>query len=98
MNDKRQQRSQGAGHGVPVEDAVLHTHPPVGPKRLEEVALGVERNTPYNIAQPRSEEEGQQDARQSEDDVEKAPPQFVLDSTTKFNADAAEHQQPQHYH
>src|SRR5208283_4319173 len=95
MSDQRHQCDNAADHGVPVEDAVLFAHAPVGPQRLEKVAISVERDAAYDITQRRSKKDGQQDARQSEDGVEEALPQVVVDVCAELNADAAQHEEPQ---
>src|ERR1035438_9077894 len=98
VHDQCHQRNQAADDGVPVKDAVLRTHAPVRPQRLKEIAVGLQRNAAHHVAQSGAEEDSQQDARNSKDDIEEALPHRVLNMGAELNADAAQHQQPQHHH
>src|SRR5215831_2082936 len=66
-----------------------------GSKKKPSALSGTPRMT---FAQCRSEEDRQQNARQSEDDVAKAFPKFVLDATAKLDTNGSKHEQPQNHH
>src|SRR5258706_2239597 len=70
----------------------------VGPERLKEIAACIERNTAHHIAECSSEKHTQQNAGNTEHDVEESLPNPVLDVSAEFNADAAQNEQPQHNH
>src|SRR5208337_1379458 len=98
MNGECYQCDHATDDGVPVENAVLLAHAPVGPQGFEEVTVGMERNAADHVAQCRAEEDSQQDAGQAEDNVEESFPHLVLDVRAELDADGAQHQQPQNHH
>src|SRR5437899_12312533 len=70
----------------------------IGPQRLEEVAILIERNAADHIAQRGSEEDGQQSAGNRKDDIKEALPHGIFHVGTKLDSDGTQHQQPQHHH
>src|SRR5258708_428599 len=70
----------------------------VAPERLKEIAACIERNTAHHIAECCSEKYTQQNAGNTEYDVEEVVPDPVLDVSAEFDADAAQNEQPQHNH
>src|ERR1700687_6258405 len=103
MNGQRDQRDHSGENGVPVEDAVVLASltlvdPEVRPERLEEILVGSERNAAHDISQGSAKENGEQQAGDAEDDIEESTPDGGLHVGTQFNANAAQHEQPEHDH
>ena len=97
MNGQRDQPNDTGHDGVPVEDAVVHAHLEVCPQRLEEVTVD-KRDAADYIAQRRAEKDGEQSTGAEEDDVKKSLPHRIINVGAKFNAHAAQNQQPQDDH
>src|SRR5579872_3431967 len=98
MRGQRHQRDHAGEHRIPVEDAVVASHAKIRPERLEEILVGAQRHAAHNVAQRRPKEDAEQRARSAKNQVKKSPPHGIIDVRGQFDADAAQHQQPQHHH
>ena len=98
MRGQCDERQHSDEYGIPVEDAGMGAEFEVGPERFEEVAGGIERHSAHDVAERRAEKHAEQNARNCEDDIEESLPERGFNVSAKFNADGAQHEQPQNHH
>ena len=98
MERERDERNETADDGVPIENAGQDAGLPVGPKRQEEIAVGIERHAAEHVGQGRSKEDGEKRAGETEDAVKERTPHANVNVVAQFKADAAQDQQPEHDH
>jgi hypothetical protein len=93
-----EQRDHAGENGIPVKDAGIGAGAEVGPERFDEVAIGSERNAADDISQGSAEKDGEEQTGDAEDEIEEPRPHRIRHVRAQFNADAAQHQQPEHDH
>ena len=72
------------GYGVPVEQAHIAAGSEIREKSHRERAVGIERNTPHQIARRRPEEDGQKRIGDDEDEIPEPLPHAVVDVAADF--------------
>jgi hypothetical protein len=74
---------------VPIENAGIGAEAEIGPQRLEEIALRVQRNAADDVAERGAKKDGQQRAREAEGQIPERRPNRSGNEAAKFDRDAA---------
>ena len=84
--------------GVPIEDAGVVAEAEIGPQGFEEVAAFIERNAAHDVAECRTEKDGQEKAGSGEQEIPEGNPDGTDDVIAKFDGSTAQNKQPQDHH
>src|SRR5579883_370596 len=79
---------------VPIENASIGAESKIRPKRLEEIAVRIERNPTDDVAERGAEKDGQQRTGKTEHQVPGRRPDRPSDKAAEFNRDSAQNEKP----
>ena len=92
--DRRESRQNRIG----VQDSRGVEGREVGPERLEEGPFRAERDAADDVPERDAEEERQEPARKTEDDVPERVPHPTVDLAAELDSDGPPHEEPEHHH
>ena len=98
VRGQRDQSDQAGKDGVPVENSGVSADAKICPKRFKEIAIGSQRNAAHYIPQGGAEKDCKQNAGRAENQIEEADPDRMFQVAAHFDADSAQHQEPQDHH
>ena len=94
MSCQYDSREDCNGYGVPVEQPHRAAYSEIREKCHREIALGIERNAPGQVAGRRAEQDGQEKTGKHEHEIPEPLPQAIIDMAANFEGNAAQNQAP----